>query len=173
MALAVWHAAYVIFSERGHRQFMAMLPRRSDWTDIRAMLAYYLGRRDELPAFSRFNPIQKLQYWGAGLGSALMIVTGLVLWTHTTAMTVLPKWFLDLTVIVHGYEGLILFLVLFGWHLYIVHLAQGNFPLQRTFIDGRISRERLWREHRREYVELYGPAPPPGAGGNGSGESRS
>jgi hypothetical protein len=67
---------------------------------------------------------------------------------------------LDVTAIVHGYEGLILFMLLFGWHLYIVHLSQGNFPMQRTFIDGKISRQRLWEEHRREYIAMYGPNPP-------------
>jgi len=66
----------------------------------------------------------------------------------------------DVTAIVHGYEGLILFLLLFGWHLYIVHLSPGNFPMQRTFLTGRIDRARMWREHRREHRELFGDAPP-------------
>ena len=82
---------------------------------------------------------------------------------HTQTMTVAPKWFIDVTTIVHGYEGLILFVLLFGWHLYIVHVSPGNFPLQRTFLDGRIDRARLWREHRAEYRELYGDEPPTSA----------
>jgi formate dehydrogenase subunit gamma len=93
-----------------------------------------------------------------------MIVTGLILWLETPAISLLGKWALDVTAIVHGYEGLILFMLLFGWHLYIVHLSQGNFPMQRTFLDGKISRQRLWEEHRREYIELYGSHPPAGAG---------
>jgi hypothetical protein len=89
-----------------------------------------------------------------------MIFTGLLLWFHTQAMAVVPKWVVDVTAIVHGYEGLILFLLLFGWHLYIVHLSPGNFPMQRTFLTGRIGIAQLWREHRREYRELLGDAPP-------------
>jgi cytochrome b subunit of formate dehydrogenase len=104
--------------------------------------------------------LQKLQYWGAGIGSLMMIATGFVLWFHTQAMAVVPKWVVDVTTIVHGYEGLILFLLLFGWHLYIVHLSPGNFPMQRTFLTGRITAGRLWREHRLEYLGTFGPEPP-------------
>jgi hypothetical protein len=69
---------------------------------------------------------------------------------------VVPKWLFDVTAIVHGYEGLILFALLFGWHVYIVHLSPGNFPLQTTFLDGKISLERLRREHPLEYREMFG-----------------
>lgn len=162
MALAAWHFLYAVFTERGHRQLMELLPCRRDLGDLAALIAYYLGRRAEPPEFGRYTPLQKLQYWGAGGGSLLMIVTGLLLWFHTQTMAVVPKWVVDVTAIVHGYEGLILFLLLFGWHLYIVHLSPGSFPMQRTFLTGRIGLGRLWREHRREYRELYGDDPPEG-----------
>ena len=160
MIIAAWHILYVVFTERGHRQLMAMLPRAGDVRAFATLLKYYVGGTPEPPAFGRFTPMQKLQYWGAGIGSSMMIGTGLILWFHTQAMAVLPKWLFDVTTIVHGYEGFILFILLFGWHLYIVHLSPGNFPMQRTFISGRISRQRLWREHRLEYDELFGSSPP-------------
>lgn len=160
MLLAGWHFLYVVFTERGHRQLMEMLPRASDFRGFLALLGYYLGRTPEPPPFGRFTPMQKLQYWGAGLGSLMMIFTGLILWFHTQAMAVMPKWVFDITLIVHGYEGLILFILLFGWHLYIVHFSPGNFPMQRTFLSGRISRQRLWQEHRLEYLELFGDRSP-------------
>lgn len=160
MLIVAWHFLYVVFTERGHRQLMAMLPAKSDVAATAALIAYYLGRRTQPPPFGRFTPLQKLQYWGAGLGSLAMVATGFVLWFHTQAMAVMPKWVIDVTTIVHGYEGLILFLLLFGWHLYIVHLSPGNFPMQSTFLTGTITAERLFREHRLEYEELFGPEPP-------------
>jgi formate dehydrogenase gamma subunit len=156
MVLTVWHFQYVVFTERGHRQLMAMKVHREDFTGFLAQLRFYLGLRSAAPEFGRFTPIQKLQYWGAAIGSLTMIVTGLVLWFHTAAMAVLPKWLFDVTTIVHGYEGLILFALLFGWHIYIVHLSPGNFPMQRTFLDGKIPIERLKREHPLEYREMFG-----------------
>jgi formate dehydrogenase gamma subunit len=160
MALSAWHLVYIMFTDRGHQQLMEMLPRSGDFRDFKDTLAYYFSRGRSLPSFGRFTPIQKLQYWGAATGAVLMIVTGLILWMETPSISLLGKWVLDVTAIVHGYEGLILFMLLFGWHLYIVHLSQGNFPMQRTFIDGKISRQRLWEEHRREYIAMYGPNPP-------------
>ncbi len=154
--LTAWHFQYVVFTERGHQQLMAMKVHREDFTGFLAQLRYYLGLRGAAPEFGRFTPIQKLQYWGAALGSLTMIVTGLVLWFHTAAMAVVPKWLFDVTAIVHGYEGLILFALLFGWHVYIVHLSPGNFPVQTTFLDGKISLERLQREHPLEYREIFG-----------------
>ena len=161
MVLVAWHLLYAMFSDRGHRQLMEMVPHRSDFTAFGRLVGYYLGVRPEAPAFGRFTPMQKLQYWGAGLGSLLMIFTGLALWLHTSVMAVAPKWFIDVTTIIHGYEGLILFVLLFGWHLYIVHLSPGNFPMQRTFLTGRISARRLWDEHRDEYLARFGATPPP------------
>ena len=163
MLMVGWHFLYVVFTERGHRQLMEMRPQAADFRDIGALLAFLAGRRSSLPEFGRYTPLQKLQYWGAGLGSLTMIFTGLVLWFHTAAMMVMPKWVFDVTMIVHGYEGLILFALLFGWHLYIVHLSPGNFPMQRTFLDGRISTRRMWNEHRAEYRREFGDQAPPAA----------
>jgi formate dehydrogenase subunit gamma len=161
MILVGWHFCYVVFTERGHRQLMEMLPHVSDLRDAGNLLRYLLGFCDSAPEFGRFTPLQKLQYWGASLGSLMMVFTGLILWFHTAAMAVVPKWVLDVTTIVHGYEGLILFGLLFGWHLYIVHLSPGSFPLQKAFLTGRITASRLWSEHRLEYRELFGEASPP------------
>ena len=164
MILVAWHFFYVVFTERGHRQLMELKVRWKDVSDFGKLMGYYVGARPEPPEFGRFTPMQKLQYWGAGLGSLLMIATGLALWFHTQTMAILPKWFIDVTAIVHGYEGLILFVLLFGWHFYIVHLSPGNFPMQRTFLDGKISLERQWNEHRAEYRNEHGDTPPAGSG---------
>ena len=161
MVMVGWHFLYVVFTERGHRQLMEMCPKKRELSDIGAALAFLAGRRNSLPEFGRYTPLQKVQYWGAGLGSLTMIFTGLVLWFHTAAMMVMPKWVFDVTTIVHGYEGLILFALLFGWHLYIVHLSPGNFPMQRTFLDGRITTRRLFSEHRAEYRREFGDQAPP------------
>lgn len=156
MVLSVWQILYVVFTDRGHRQIMAMLPRWKDFRDVLDLFKYYLGRQSELPPFGRFTPLQKLQYWGAVVGSALMILTGLVLWLHTPVMAMVPKWVVDVTTIIHGYEGLILFMILFFWHFYIVHFTRGNFPLQKSIFNGRISRRQFWLEHRHEYMEIFG-----------------
>ncbi|MCS7183391.1 MAG: cytochrome b/b6 domain-containing protein [Thermoanaerobaculum sp.] len=160
IGLTVWHLLYVLFSPRGNEQLRAMVPTRQDLRDLASLIRYYRGVQGEPPEFGRFSPLQKLQYWGAGVGSLIMIFTGFILWFHTEAMMVLPKWLFDVTAVVHGYEGLLLFIVLFVWHVYMVHLSPGHFPWSRVFLTGKITAEELWRHHRAEYRALFGDEPP-------------
>ena len=151
MALGVYHSFYVVFTERGHRELMLVAPRLKDFRDfISAVLASF-GIRKDFPRYDKYGLVEKIQYWGATLGSFIMIITGLVLWFETQSMAVLPKWFMDITTVVHGYEGVIIFLVLFLWHMYIAHLNPRNFPMSRTWLTGNISLDRLKEDHPLEY----------------------
>jgi len=159
MALVVYHVFYLLFSEKGHAQFIKGAPRLKDFQDFYGTLRYYLGITDETPKFGWFDFRQKFQYWGVAAGSVIMIFTGLVLWFETQSMAVMPKWIFDLTAIVHGYEGLILFLVLFLWHMYVVHLSPENFPMNRTWLSGEISLDKLKEHHALEYERLVKERP--------------
>lgn len=165
MALSVYHALYVIFTERGHGELMRIAPRVRDLGDFAAALLWSLGLSTRAPRYDKFGLVEKTQYWGAILGSLIMIVTGLALWFSTQSMAILPKWAVDSIAIVHGSEGLLIFLVLFLWHMYIVHLNPRHFPMSRTWITGRIPIERLREEHPLEYERVAGPSPAPAPGG--------
>ena len=48
-----------------------------------------------------------------------MITTGIILLLKVWKIAMLfPKWLWDITNLVHSFEGMIIFLVLFLWHLY-------------------------------------------------------
>ncbi|MCJ7497730.1 MAG: hypothetical protein MUO78_06310, partial [candidate division Zixibacteria bacterium] len=76
-------------------------------------------------------------------------------WYQTQAMLVLPKWVIDITRVVHSYQGVIIAIVILFWHLYIVHLNPKRFPMSRIWIDGKISLEELELEHPLEYERKY------------------
>ena len=67
------------------------------------------------------------EYWGATTGVFLISVTGIILWAESFSMRFFPKFVLDLTLIIHGYQGLLIFVILLFWHLYIVHLHPSVF----------------------------------------------
>ena len=71
-------------------------------------------------------------------------------------MRVLPKVVLDLTIIIHGYQGLLAFVILLFWHLYIVHLHPSVFPMNSAWLTGRVDEEWLRQEHPLEYERLKG-----------------
>ncbi len=152
--LAVYHAAWVTFTDTGHSELMAMVPRHKDLSDFFQKLAFNLGLSNNLPAFDRYDYLQKLQYWGVAIGTAVMIVTGMVLWFVNESMAILPKWIIDLTLIVHGWDGVLIFIVLFLFHMYNVHLNPAVFPMSMTWIDGKIQVDRMKNEHRLEYDRL-------------------
>ena len=85
-----------------------------------------------------------------------MAVTGFLLWFETPTMEVFPKWVIDLTRVVHSWEGVLIFIILILWHLYQVHLSPGSFPMNYAWLDGKISDDRLKTEHSLEYENMTG-----------------
>jgi formate dehydrogenase gamma subunit len=155
VALAVYHFLYLLLSEQGHRDFRKMIPSRSDLARVGWMLrTTFSARGGGCPPAGKFNVCQKVQYFGVMLGTAIMTVTGALLWFETQAMMVLPKWMIDVTMVVHGAEGLLIFVVLFLWHLYNVHLNPGAFPMSRTWLTGRMSVDELKEHHPLEYESV-------------------
>jgi len=154
MAVCGYHVVYVLFTERGHEQFMQMRPRWQDGRDLLQVMRLNLGRSAERPAFGRFDYRQKFQYYAIFLASASMILSGLALWFASEAMAVMPKWLFDVLAVLHGRESIVIFLVLFVWHLYDVHLRPEVFPMDWSWITGWVSAAELQQRHPLEYEQL-------------------
>ncbi len=154
--LGVYHLLYVMFTEEGHRELMKIRPTWKDFKDFWQYLGYSLFGKGSMPKVGKYDFRQKFQYWGVIVGFWVMVLTGFILWFGSAAMAVFPKWVIDTTFIFHGYGGLLIFLILFLYHLYNVHLNPDHFPMSKTWLTGRISIEELRREHPLEYEELFG-----------------
>ena len=154
MLLSVWHACQVIFTRWGHEEFMRLKPTLQDVKDFVHMTRFNLGRVQEAPLFGKYSYAEKVQYSGVVVGSLIMIVTGLLLWFENVSMAVLPKWVIDVASIVHGYNGVLAFLVLLLWHLYNVHLNPRVFPMDRVWLTGKISVRELRERHYLAYLEI-------------------
>jgi formate dehydrogenase gamma subunit len=156
MTLAVWHACQVVFTRRGHDEFMRLLPKGKDVRDFVQAMRFNAGKTDRRPVYGKYSFTEKFQYNGVVIGSILMIITGLLLWFENISMAVLPKWAIDVTLIVHGYDGVLAFLVLFLWHLYNVHLNPRVFPMNKVWLTGKITVKELRERHFIQYQELTG-----------------
>ncbi len=156
IATFVYHFLSVLFTHRGNDFFRSLLFRKKDFVDSIALIKYMLGLQKSKPLFGRFTCIEKFQYCATGLAVILLGLSGLVLWFETLFMMVFPKWMIDLNRLVHSFEATVGFLVLIVWHLYNVHLNPEVFPMSRTWINGKISKEDLKKNHPLEYQRLYG-----------------
>jgi cytochrome b subunit of formate dehydrogenase len=149
------------------RRSRSMLPGRKDVRDAIQAVVFLLGRRAEPPRYDRFDWKQKIEYWSLMWGTVAMAATGLVLMFPTAVTRVVPGVVVYAAKAAHGLEALLAIASIITWHMYNTHFAEGLFPLDRTIFTGRISRERLAREHPMEYERVL--AAPGGMCGEGAG----
>jgi len=154
IVLCIYHFGYCLFMRRGHEDLKEMLVRKKDLKDIVDLFLYNLGVRNDKPKFGKFNFKEKFEYWAVVWGTAVMVITGLMMWYVEAAMIIFPKWALDVARIIHGYEAILAFLAVIIWHFYNVHLNPSVFPMSRVWITGRISIEELKENHPLEYEKL-------------------
>jgi formate dehydrogenase subunit gamma len=156
MAQLVYHAFYMLISREGKRELKEIWLTRRDFDDFLQAMRFNLGMGSEYPRFGKYGYKEKFQYWGATAGVFLISVTGVILWAETFSMRFLPKFVLDLTLIIHGYQGLLIFVILLFWHLYIVHLHPSVFPMNWAWLTGKVDAEWIREEHPLEYEKLKG-----------------
>ena len=171
IALAAFHVCYMLLTRRGRYNLRALMPRirsardflygcaaclrlgppsRADWKDLIQTVKYNLGLVPTRPAMGRFTYAEKMEYLALLWGSAVMIATGLILWFEVPFLNRFQYWVFDLATTVHFYEALLATLSMFAWHFYYTIYNPHVFPLSKTMVTGRISREEMERDHALE-----------------------
>jgi len=152
LGLGLFHVVHTLATSEGRRDLGKLVPRIKDVRDVNHHVRYQLGKVDEPPPFDKFDPFEKFEYLAVVWGSAVMVVTGFMMWFFETTLRVFPKWVYDLILAIHGYEAVLAFLAIILWHLYSVHLRPGVFPMSRVWLDGKITLRELKEKHPQEYA---------------------
>jgi cytochrome b subunit of formate dehydrogenase len=133
-----------------------MVPLWKDARDFRDDLLYFTGKREQRPEMDKFCYKQKLHYFAAAFGNLVMVVSGSSFLFPEVWAAILPTsiagYWQELMRVSHPHEALLALLTIAFWHWYNVHLAPGRFPMQWTFLTGRITREHQIEEHFLEYL---------------------
>ena len=166
IVVGFWHLVYITLFREGRWNFLHLLPRPKDAVDAFKQIRYYLGFTDERPKFDRFSYVEKFDYWAVYWGMVIMIGSGTVLWFTDFWLRWAPKWATDIAKEAHSDEALLATLAIVIWHFYNVHFNPHKFPMNRTFLDGKISARDMIEEHPLEYERMMserrqkaGPAP--------------
>ena len=122
--------------------------------DVIGQVGWMVGLTKRKPRFGRFSYIEKSEYWALVWGTVLMGGTGMILWFDNTFIGLLTKLGWDVARTVHYYEAWLATLAIVVWHFYMVIFNPDVYPLNWTWLTGKISTAMLRHEHPREYERL-------------------
>lgn len=148
--VAIQHFCVVLYLALMRRIDLSMVPSKKDFGDAITTLRYYLGQSEEQAQFDRFDYRQKFEYWGLVFGGIIMMLTGFILYFPTFFTRFLLGELVPAAQVAHSSEGLLAFLVVIIWHIYNAHLSPDVFPLDLSIFTGKISEERMQKEHPLE-----------------------
>ncbi|MFA5241207.1 MAG: cytochrome b/b6 domain-containing protein [Sulfuricella sp.] len=133
-----------------------ILPVWKDISDFKEDMQFFGGKRTVRPEMDKFMYKQKIHYFAAGFGNTVMVISGSTFLFPDVWASILPlemaSHFQEMMRLSHPHEALLALLVIAFWHWYNVHLAPGRFPMQWTFLTGKITREHQIEEHFLEYL---------------------
>jgi hypothetical protein len=84
----------------------------------------------------------------------VMVLSGLILWFLGTALRIFPKFIADIAKEAHSDEALLATLAIIIWHFYNAHLNPEKFPMNWSWLNGKISEEDTKKEHFLEWVKI-------------------
>lgn len=142
IAVSVMHLIFLVLNRRLREHWLELIPRRRDVVEAFQWFAYNLGLRGRPAAISQHSYIEKAEYWAVVWGAIVMILSGLLLWGNNLALSLLPKWVLDLATAVHFYEAVLASLAIVVWHFYSVIFDPQVYPLDTAWLTGRTVRRR-------------------------------
>jgi len=151
IGIAIYHLLYLVLFKEGREIFKEILPRFRDFKDVWIMVNFFLGRSEEKPKLGKFTYVEKFDYWAVYWGMVIMVGSGLILWFFEPALRIFPKFVVDIAKEAHSDEAFLATLAIIIWHFYNAHLNPDKFPMNRSWLTGKISEEEMITEHYREW----------------------
>jgi len=155
MVVSVAHAISLITSRRLREHWKTLVPRPRDATEALLNFLYNMGLRSTRPVLSAHGYVEKAEYWAVVWGTAVMALTGVMLWANNLALRYLPKEWLDFATTIHFYEAVLATLAIVVWHLYTVIFDPDVYPLDTAWLTG-------FSVRKREQHDLQPPSEPSG-----------
>ncbi|MBA0087269.1 MAG: cytochrome b/b6 domain-containing protein, partial [Acidobacteria bacterium Pan2503] len=157
LASTLYHLLHLALNQRDRRLLLAMLPKWKDATDLADVVRYNLNLRKEEPQFGKFNYAEKIEYWAFLWGTAVMAISGFLLWFNNFALRHFPKWITDAATAVHWYEALLATFSVLLWHFYMVVFDPLVYPMDTAWLDGKVPADH-YRHSRPGYLRALGRA---------------
>ena len=172
VAASFYHVGYLTLTVRGRRLVRDLWFRLKDARDAIATIRYNLGLSSARPRYDRFSYIEKSEYWALVWGTLVMTATGIVMWFDNTFIGLLTKLGYDVSRTIHFYEAWLASLAILVWHFYFVIFNPDAYPMNMSWLTGKLSEREMEEEHPIELERLRDEAnrPKPTPGGSPGGK---
>jgi len=147
---SAWHLLVMGYSVFVLRDKMSMLPTLQDAKDGLQALAYNIGFVKTYPQMGRYTFEEKMEYWAFVWGTAVMTMTGFLMWNPITATRYLPGEFVPAAKAAHGGEAVLAVLAIIIWHMYGVHIKRQN----KAMFNGTQTEQEMLHEHPLELADI-------------------
>lgn len=134
---------YKIYVERAR---WTIFPRLQDGFDAFNQFFFNLGLRQNAPKYDRYAWGEKFEYWALVWGTAIMALTGFILWNPILSTKFLPGEWIPVAKAAHGGEAILAVLAILVWHIYNVHIKTFN----KSMFTGKMSKHEMQEEHALE-----------------------
>ena len=126
-----------------------LIPQLKDIFDFIGHFKWFLhlGPR---PKFGRYAYWDKVDYWAVFWGMGIIGFSGYAMWFAPTFGRLIPGWWMNIALLVHGEEALLAVSFIFTIHFFNTHLRHGSFPMDMGIFTGRISEAELEDRHPEE-----------------------
>jgi cytochrome b subunit of formate dehydrogenase len=152
--ISIIQLGYFMFNKNGRRELFGLLPKSTDVTGFWKNMRFHLFKSIERPKFGRWDYTEKAEYLALIWGTAVMVLTGFILWFPEVFMSFLPAWSFEVAEIIHYFEAWLATLAIIFWHWFFVIYHPEKYPMSVTWIDGKITEDELKHHHPLEYEEL-------------------
>ncbi len=146
-----YHFIWMTCTKYGREKVRALMPKLNDLKDALKLVGYNIGFVSERPKFDRYSYIEKAEYWALIWGSCVMIITGLILMFENVSLSFMPKWLIDVILLIHFFEALLATLAIVVWHFYWTIFDPDIYPMNFSWLTGKVTKEQL--EERKEPVD--------------------
>ena len=150
----LFHFVHLAMNKRDRSIIPALLPTIKDATDMLQVFRYNLGLTKQEPQFAKFNYAEKMEYWAFLWGTAVMALSGFLLWFNNFTLRHFPKWITDAATAVHWYEALLATFSILIWHFYLVIFDPMVYPMDTAWLDGTIPADHYRHTRPAYYREL-------------------
>ncbi|HEX6083473.1 MAG TPA: cytochrome b/b6 domain-containing protein [Thermoanaerobaculia bacterium] len=153
LLVGAYHVWYMVFTKEGRQGLKDFWFSFKDAKDAAGVMKYYLGLSRVHPKMGRFTYAEKAEYWALVWGTIVMGVTGLMLWfeVQVSSWLNLPRWWVDVALLIHFYEAILATLAIIIWHLYAVIFDPDVYPVSWTWYDGKMREGQFRHEHELEW----------------------